>query len=663
MSTVLAGLCIQSAVADQSIEDFTLGSHRGVEWSLDDVADHQLVVVAFLGTECPLAKLYGPRLTELQKEYEDKGVAFVGINANTQDSLAEITAYVTEHKISFPMLKDVGSRIADQFKAERTPEVFLLDKKRTVRYHGRIDDQYLIGLSRYKVKRRDLAVAIDELLTGKSVSVSHTEPIGCHIGRPSQVEPHGDITYSKDIAAIFNSHCVECHRKGEVAPFALTSYEDVIGWEETILEVIRTDESNRTKDRNLMPPWYASSRHKPGVFSNDVRLTEQEKRLLEKWVENGMPEGDRSQLPSPPQFVEGWKIGEPDDVKWMRDPPVPFNVAANSVVEYQYFEVPGWNEDKYVTAMEARPDNTSVVHHIIAYIIPPGEKDDEQKKKNKWMLVGYAPGATPRVMAEGTAMHVPAGSTLLFEMHYTPNGTVQTDLSYIGVKFTEKENVTKLFRGGGAVNGSFEIPAGAVGVDPAWTYKADDWASEENRSLVPDREFKPDEGTVGPEGRPHHAPIIARHRIRQNQMLLDMTPHMHLRGTYFKYVAMFPKKYLATLSEADLARLEITDGTKMLLEVPNYDFNWQLTYKLAKPLLLPKDTVIYCEASFDNSEDNLALRDTEPEDEKYHYQKDVRWGRQSWHEMMIGFFSTRDPYDHEMTSASTGGADNDRTGD
>ncbi len=640
MSVILACVCLPSVVADQSIENFTLGSHRaGVEWSLDDVADQQLVVVAFLGTECPLAKLYGPRLAELQRQYEDKGVAFVGINANTQDSLAEITAYVTKHKISFPMLKDVGSRVADQFKAERTPEVFLLDEKRTVRYHGRVDDQYLIGLSRYKVKRRDLALAIDELLAGKPVSVSHTDPIGCHIGRPSRNEPKGDITYSKDIAPIINSHCVECHRKGEVAPFALGSYDDLIGWEETILEVIRT------KGRNSMPPWYASTKHDHGGFSNDARLTVQQKALLEKWVDNGMPEGDRSQLPSPPQFAKGWKIPEPDQVIKIRD--TPFNVAANNVIEYQYFEVdPGWDEDKYVTATEVRPDNAAVVHHVIAYIVPPGEKG-KQEAKNRHMLVGYAPGATPRIMDKGTALRVAAGSTLLFEMHYTPNGTVQTDLSYIGVKFTEKEKVTKLFRGGAALNGSFKIPAGAVGVDPDWTFSSDDWTSEENRNLVPDRKFKPAKGTFGPEDRPHHAPIIVRAPpIRRAQMLLDMTPHMHLRGKYFKYVAMFPDR---------------TERT--LLEVPNYDFNWQLTYKLAKPLFLPKGTVVRCEAGFDNSENNPALNDKAPEDEEYHYEKAVSWGRQSWHEMMIGFFSTRDPSDEEIKNASTGSADNERTGD
>lgn len=591
MSIALTCFCMQSAAADQSIKNFTLGSHRGVEWSLDDVADQQLVVVAFLGTECPLAKLYGPRLEELQRQYGDKGVAFVGINANTQDSLAEITAYVTKHKISFPMLKDPGNRIADQFKAERTPEVFLLDNERAVRYRGRIDDQYLIGLSRDNIRRKDLAIAIGELLAGTSVSVAHTAPIGCHIGRVSKVKPHGGVTYSNQIARIFNNRCVECHRKGELAPFALGSYKDVIGWEDTILEVIRT------KGRNSMPPWYASSEHEPGVFSNDARLTEDEKVLIEIWVDNGMPEGDKSQLPTPPQFVEGWKIGEPDQIIEMRDPPVPFNVAAEGIIKYQHFEVdPGWDEDKYVIATEARPDNSAVVHHIIAYIIPPGEEDEEKKKSRK-MLVGFAPGATPRVMNDGTALFVPAGSRLLFEMHYTPNGTAQTDLSYIGVKFTAKGNVKRLFTGGAAAARELEIKSNQI--------------------------------TKG---------VVAQHTVNQAQMLLDMTPHMHLRGKSFQYELKQPKG----------------KDWEMLLDVPNYDFNWQLTYKLKTPRLLKEGAVIRCTATFDNTDDNDANPDSNVT---------VGWGPQSWDEMMIGFFSTRDPYESELKTAETESLNSDLAGD
>ncbi len=552
--------------ADQTMTNVTLSSHRGVEWSLSDVADSKLVVVAFLGTECPLAKLYGPRLSELQKQFAQQGVAFVGINANTQDSMTEISAYVAKHRITFPMLKDVGNRVADQFKAERTPEVFLLDEHRHVRYRGRIDDQYLVGLSRDKVRRQDLAIAIDELLAGNDVSVAKTDAIGCHIGRVSKTEPHGDVTWSKQIVRIFNKACVECHRSGEIAPFPLTKYDDVIGWEDTILEVIAD---------NRMPPWFANPKH--GTFSNDARLSDDEKQLIRTWVDNGMPEGNTSELPEPPKFVKGWRMPQPDQVIKIRE--TAFEIPAEGIVDYQYFSVdPGWEEERYITAVEARPDNVAVVHHIIAYVVPADSKG--RKGRDRRMLVGYAPGSTPQVLEDGTAIHIPAGSKLVFELHYTPNGTKQTDLSYIGVKFTDKSKVKKLLHGAAVANHKFEIPAG-----------------EANHTVEAD------------------------YQLRSDQMLVEMSPHMHLRGKSFRYEAFYP------------------DGTnEILLDVPNYDFNWQLTYELAEPKRLPKGTRIHCTATFDNSNHNLVNPDPN---------NSVRWGNQSWEEMMIGFLSgiDADPID------------------
>lgn len=545
----------------ETIADFELTNHRGAAWKLKDVPAENLVVITFLGTECPLAKLYGPRLNQLQAEFGKRGVTFVGINSNTQDSLTEITNYVAKHQIKYPMLKDVGNKLADELAAERTPEVVVLDQKKQVRYRGRIDDQYLVGLSRDKVRRRDLAIALEELLAGTEVSTPETEPLGCHIGRVSESAPTGEITFTKHISPILNQHCRECHRSGEVAPFELTCYEDVLGWEDTILEVIAD---------NRMPPWFADPEH--GTFSNDARLTQKERDLLQTWVNNGMPKGDPKDLPPEPQYVEGWRIAKPDQVISFDDKP--FQVQAEGIVDYQYFKVdPGWTEDKYVVAMEARPDNVAVVHHIIAYVIPPGS--DGRDGRDRRMLVGYAPGATPHVLDEGTAMKIEAGSQLIFEMHYTPNGTAQEDQSYIGVKFTDKKNVKRLLLGGAAVNTKFEIPPNAT----------------------------------------EHA-VTASYKVRKNRLLLEMTPHMHLRGKSFEYKAIFP------------------DGTdKVLLNVPNYDFNWQLTYKLKDPVLLPKGTILNCRATFDNSNQNPV--NPEPN-------KTVRWGDQSWEEMMIGFFTAVD---------------------
>lgn len=549
-----------TAPGSERVPDFSAKTFRGQPWSLQE-QDAEIIVLAFLGTECPLARLYGPRLQQLQEEFADRGVAIVGVNSNRQDSVTEITAWATRHEIRFPVLKDAGNRVADLVQAERTPEVVLLDADRNIRYRGRIDDQYLVGRSRNEVRRKDLAIAIQEVLAGKDVTVDQTQALGCHIGRVKKSTPRGDVTYSNQIARIFNRRCVECHREGQIAPFTLTDYESVIGWEDTILEVIAD---------NRMPPWFANPKH--GSFRNDARLSDEEKQLIQTWVQNGMPEGDPGRLPDPPEFAEGWRMEEPDEVIHVRHKP--FEVPAQGVVDYQYFvQDPGWTEDKFICAAEARPDNVEVVHHILAYIIPPGE--DPARTRRRRVIVGYAPGAPPQILKQGTAIHVEAGSRILFEMHYTPNGTAQKDLSYIGLKFLDRSEVKKLLRGRMAIETKFEIPANAS----------------------------------------DHV-VTANYRSKRDELLLEMSPHMHLRGKSFRYEAFYP------------------DGRReVLLDVPNYDFNWQLAYELREPKLLPRGTRIHCRAVFDNSADNPVNPDpNEP----------VTWGDQSDEEMMIGFFNTVD---------------------
>jgi mono/diheme cytochrome c family protein len=471
--------------------------------------------------------------------------------------LKELNAYVQRHNITFPMLKDVGNRLADVVGATRTPEVYLLDASGVVQYHGRIDDQYGIGYAREKPQRSDLSLAIDELISGSPVTVAQTDAVGCFIGKVKQLAARGDVTFTRHIAPLLNQHCVACHREGEIGPFNLTSYQDIAGWEDTILEVV---------DQQRMPPWNANPEF--GHFSNDPRLTPKEIQLLRKWIEQGMPEGDPADLPPPPKFVDGWKIPQPDQILEMRAQP--FAVPAEGTVKYQRFEVdPGWSEDKYIVAAEARPQNRAVVHHILVYVLGPNERRASLGR----VLVGYAPGSVPVELTGGTAIHVPALSRLLFELHYTPNGSPQLDKSYVGVCFTEPDRVTKLVQGRQVIEHEF---------------------------LIPPRES-------------HHA-VEAEYQFRQDELLLSMTPHMHLRGKAFRYVAEFP------------------DGqSEVLLDVPKYDFNWQLRYILREPKLMPAGTKMVCSAVFDNSDGNLANPNPD---------QSVRWGDQSWEEMMIGFFDT-----------------------
>src|SRR6266478_4423928 len=208
----LALICAAGARAEEKsaigrkIENFKLQDFRGAAHELAGWADRDIIVVAFVGTECPVAKLYGPRLAELAAQFEARKVGFVAIDSNQQDTLAEMAQYARVSKIEFPFLKDPANAVADQFAAERTPEVFVLDKARVVRYRGRIDDQYAVGSSRNEPKRKDLAAALDELLAGKVVGTPETKATGCHIGRVNRGTARGDITYAKDVAPIVQKH-------------------------------------------------------------------------------------------------------------------------------------------------------------------------------------------------------------------------------------------------------------------------------------------------------------------------------------------------------------------------------------------------------------------------------------------------------------------------
>ncbi|REJ93549.1 MAG: hypothetical protein DWQ29_03670 [Planctomycetota bacterium] len=543
-----------------AIEEFLLQDYRGREYALSEFDDSEVVVVAFLGTECPLAKLYGPRLQELADEYRDRKVAFIAVNSNVQDSIAELSAYARRHGLTMPVLKDPGNKVADLFGARRTPEVFVLDRNRVIRYQGRVDDQYVIGVVRDEPTRTDLKIAIDEVLDGKAVTVSQTDPIGCIIGRVREVDADSDITYSNQIARIFKARCVECHRDGEIAPFTLTTYEDVAGWGEMIAEVV---------EQGRMPPWHAAPEH--GTFLNNRRLSDEERQLIFQWVDAGCPQGDPAELPEPPEFTAGWQLDrEPDLIVDMADEPFPVPADAGPEgVKYKYFTVdPNIDEDLWFTASEVRPGVSEVVHHIIVYARPEGSRG-----RRHWVfLSAYVPGLRVTALPERTAKRIPAGFEFVFEVHYTPNGSPHEDLSRIGFILTDAGNVDQEVKTMEVANAAFRIPPG----DPNYEVTAKSGASP--------------------------VPLT----------LLSMSPHMHLRGKSFRY------------------ELIHTDGTReVLLDVPRYDFNWQTRYVLAEPMVVPAGARMFCTAAFDNSADNLANPDPN---------KTVRWGDQSWDEMMIGYF-------------------------
>jgi peroxiredoxin len=560
------------------MDNFTLQGVDGKDVKLYSFAGRAGAVLIFTGNACPVANKYLPRLVELAKAYEPRGIIFLGINSNASESLEDVAAHARERGLTFPVFKDPKNVVADLARVERTAEVVVLDARAIVRYRGAIDDQHGQGVSKPAPARNYLSDALDAILARRPVEVASTPAIGCPIERverkgpsvkvrpaPSaivealqeketQVGPTrvGPVTYAADVAPIVQARCQSCHRQGQVGPFPLMGYDDARKRAPGIAEVV--------SDRR-MPPWHADPRF--GHFSNDRSLTARERATLLAWVEQGSPLGDPTRLPPPRTFPEGWSIGEPDQVFEI---PRPNEIPAFGVLDYVDLTIPSnFDRDMWIQAAEVRPEARSVVHHIIVYVLTPNGGRRGQPEH----LAAYVPGDTPTTYPEGIAKKIPAGSQLHFQIHYTPDGVARTDRSKLGLVFAKapvKHRAYTRF----IQETKFEIPPN----DP-------------NREVKSTKTFNSD------------------------IHLYSLSPHMHLRGKDFKYTATYP------------------DGrSEVLLNVPAYDFGWQSAYILSEPKAIPKGTRIDCVAHFDNSSNNPANPDPS---------QTVRWGEQSTSEMMMGY--------------------------
>lgn len=552
----------------------------GKQWSNQDFVESDVLVIAFLGTECPLAKLYAPRLQKIIDEVQAdsaQSITVLGVFANSQDSLAEIAAMKNAADVHYVFAKDPAGRFAIDTGATRTPEVFVYDRQRTLRYQGQIDDQFGIGYVRDAPTTHSLRDAIEQLIAGQTVSESFIPAPGCLIGFPAQSkssptdEPQKtqatSISYHADVQPILQQHCVDCHRSGEIAPFALTDFESAQGWADMMVEVI---------DQGRMPPWHASAGEVK--FANDRSMPEAQKQLIRDWADSGAIEGLEIQRTNDAGSVAA---GESDDaIQWElpRKPdlvysisPDPVPVQASGEVNYRYYSVdPQLDHDVWFDAAQLRPGNREVVHHILCFAVAPDEKIGLEAVNG--FLVGYVPGARVETPPAGYAKRLPAHHKLLFQVHYTPIGRETTDDSKLAICLVDEKTVTREIRTASAVQTELSIPP----------------------------------------GEPNYVTHAVSSPFPAGAELLSMSPHMHVRGSSYRY------------------ELEQPNGQmQLLLDIPQYDFNWQTTYVLRDPIKMNGGERMFCTASFNNSADNLANPD--PGDS-------VRWGDQTWDEMMIGYF-------------------------
>lgn len=402
------------------------------------------------------------------------------------------------------------------------------------------------------------------------------------VGHGQAPDP-GAPTFSRDIAPILHTHCSACHRPGEIGPMSLLTYAEVRPWARAIGQQVAS---------GAMPPWHADA--PVGTFENERRVTDAEKALIARWVAAGAPQGDPAEAPAPPARADGWRIGRPDAVFEMQED---YAVPARGTIEYEYFYIPtGFTDAKWLQAIEVRPGNRALVHHVLVYYqappegrpvpsglrinidhnrLPPRAPGTRPPRRQAGagpsrLIATYAPGTDPQVFRPGTALRLPPGGVLELQLHYTANGTPGTDRTRVGMIFAAEPPDHEI-RATQFLNAQFAIPAGAP------DYRVD-----------------------------------AEIEFTEDALVWGLFPHTHVRGTRWSYELVSP------------------DGSsRLLLSVPKYDFNWQTYYMFREPVRVSAGSAIRSSAWYDNSARNRWNPDPTVE---------VRWGDQTWEEMQYTGF-------------------------
>lgn len=546
-----------------------------------DLNDGQRVrAFVFLSTECPVSNGSLNTLNDLHARFTGKGMDLFGIVADSSVTRTRATEHFAEFKTTFPILFDASGLLVQALTPSHVPEAFVLDKDGTLVYRGAIDNAWeAIGRRRPEPEREFLADAVTATLAGQSVAVAETKPVGCAIEAPPQGNAKATVTYARDVAPIVQSRCLGCHREGQVAPFALTDYDQTAKRAKQIVRV--------TQDR-IMPPWVPSTGH--DTFVDERWMTDRELELFKMWSETGCARGDDADLPPVPRFAAGWRLGTPDLIVKMDEP---FTVPADGPDVLQNFVIPiDIAEDKLVAAVEVHAGNKRVVHHAVLFLDESGKGRRLDKATPEpgyatfggpgflpsGALGGWSVGNTARPLPNGMGRYLKKGSDLVVQMHYHPTGKQETDQSEIGLYFVKKP-----------VAESLKEPATLVGSIWVANYEIDIAAGEKNHRRA------------------------TSYTLPREVIMVGVVPHMHLLGKSMTVTATLPDK-----------------TAKTLIEIRNWNYNWQDEYYYERPFTLPAGTRLDVEAVFDNSTDNPSNPSSPP--------KRVTWGDGTKDEMLFCFF-------------------------
>ena len=521
------------------VDNFRLLDQDGGSHELYYHSDASAIVLMTYGNGCGIVRNTLPRIKELRDQYRSQGVEFLLIDSNLQDKREAVAREAAQFGVDIPVLMDETQLVGESLGLDRTADVFVIDPKSwKLVYRGPVDDSNSYG-ARRPAKNHYLADALDAAVAGKPVPVARALALGCLINLPEQArrKEHAKISYVDAIAPLLADKCVACHRDGGVGPWSMNNYDMVRGFAPMIREVVRT---------KRMPPWHADPHY--GSFVGDRSLSDEETKTLVHWIEAGAPRGKG---PDPLASLErewsDWTLGEPDLIV-----EVPaYQVPATGAVEYRYpFAANPMGRDVWIRAIEIRPGDRSVVHHVLVGIDDPGNGERQAIRGRLGELGGYAPGKNAVPYPKDTGVLLRKEARFSFQMHYTPNGKPATDFTRIGLYFYEKPpkhmlDMALIF------DTSLAIPANA---------------KMHSQSL--EKLFDSD------------------------VVLYSLLPHAHLRGSAAKFTAHYP------------------DGSQeILLSVPKYDFNWQPLYVLSPSKFIPAGTRIVLDMSWDNSAQNPANPD------------------------------------------------------
>ena len=472
--------------------------------------------------------------------------------------------------MGLPVLEDRAQLVASVLGIGQTCEVVCIGTTNWMTfYRGAINRELADQKTKAGGRNNYLENALAKFLAGKTVSPNKTlakgTPLQLAVARDATANA---ISYADEVAPLLQKSCVPCHSPGNIGPFAMSSYEKVKSRSSMIEEVLLAQR---------MPPWHADPHY--GSFVNERSLTPDQAQTLVRWVEQGSPrgEGDDPLAVKPPPPAQEWPLGQPDFVVKF---PKEQQISASGVFDYRYITARSpIQSNAWLRAAVVKPGNKKVVHHILVLVATAEELQNRRMRQGNGggingYFSAYVPGYQAVPFPEGSGKFLAAGSLLIFQVHYTATGKPETDQSEIGLYLCPEKPALEL-KTRSAFNVRFQIPPGA-----------------------------PNEETE------------AEFQFKKDALLYDMSPHMHLRGSWFTYEAVYP------------------DGKKeMLLSVPHYDFKWQHLYRLAQPKRLPAGTRLICRGAHDNSPQNPDNPDAS---------QTVGFGDQTFNEMFIGYFNYTD---------------------